>query len=66
MNIKNIPSERLRSNAYENKKATIIVVALNVKEERSSEVQTRLVVFAARSSSPPRHKKNATLTDCAF
>ena len=40
MNIKNIPSERLRSNAYENKKATIIVVALNVKEEQSSEVQT--------------------------
>ena len=30
----------LRSNAYENGKATIIVVANNVKEERSSEVQT--------------------------
>ena len=37
---KKVPSERLRSNAYENKKATIIVVASKVKEERSSEVQT--------------------------
>ena len=35
-----IPSKPLRSNAKENKKATIIVVALNVKEEQSSEVQT--------------------------
>ena len=37
----------LRSNAYENGKATIIVVANSVKEERSSEVQTtsgRLVI----------------------
>ena len=32
--------KRLRSNAYEKKKATIIVVANSIKEERSSEVQT--------------------------
>ena len=37
---KKVPSKRLRSNACEKQKATIIVVALNVKEEQSSEVQT--------------------------
>ena len=34
----------LRSNAYENGKATIIVVVNSVKEERSSEVQTTFII----------------------
>ena len=42
---KKVPSKRLRSNACEKQKATIIVVASKVKEERSSEVQTAFMVI---------------------